>query len=80
MEPCGDRLASHAAVETARYEKLQARLRGLPTPSPNKGVGWESPQGDLVLLVAREFIRRVESGPPAGNSLGERQLPGKAPW
>jgi len=50
-----------AAVETARYERRQACLRRLPTPPPPTLVeaGGESPQGDFVLLVAREFIRRV---------------------
>ena len=48
-----------------RLQRHQAHLRGLPTTLPYAVVGalvgrGESPQGDLGLLVAREFIRRAE--------------------
>ncbi len=59
-----DGMPAVAAVETARYEGHQACLRRLPRPAvrtPNlRGVGRESPQGDLA-VVAREFIRRAET-------------------
>jgi hypothetical protein len=61
----GDNIPSaaiRAAVETARYELHQACLRRLPAPPSDghlRGMGGESPEGDLA-YVAREFIRRAE--------------------